>query len=148
MVNVQYVNLQAGKKKVYMLFDTEPDTKVTGDLFYSDQQEFDVEFTEMMMKITLDYLADKFREAQKNSQDLGPLVFRDKTFATTQEVQTRLQSLGLFTVIYFHFFILYVQSVPETKLIGLNIKHCMCRLGLLSPLAALSRLIWQYGSRM
>ncbi|KAF4528968.1 hypothetical protein B566_EDAN011273 [Ephemera danica] len=88
----------AGKKKVYMLFETEPDTKVTGDLFYSDQQEFDVEFTEMMMKTTLDYLGDKFREAQKNSQDMGPLIFRDNTFASTQEVQSRLQGLGLFTV--------------------------------------------------
>lgn len=42
-----YSVFQASKKKLYMLFNLEPDTSVTGGAWYSDQ-DFESEFVEVL----------------------------------------------------------------------------------------------------
>lgn len=39
---------QAAKKKLYMLYDLEPDRSITGGAWYSQEQEYDSEFVDML----------------------------------------------------------------------------------------------------
>ena len=51
-------NSQASKKKVYMLFNVEPDISVTGGAWYSDQ-DFESEFVEVLNQQCYKYLQQK-----------------------------------------------------------------------------------------
>ena len=50
--------LQASKKKVYMLFNLEPDITVTGGAWYSDQ-DFESEFVEVLNQQCYKFLQQK-----------------------------------------------------------------------------------------
>ena len=52
---------QASKKKVYMLFNVEPDISVTGGAWYSDQ-DFESEFVEVLNQQCYKYLQQKVRK--------------------------------------------------------------------------------------
>ena len=56
VVGQQY--LQAGKKKLYMLFELEPDRSVTGGAFYSEQ-EFESEFVDILTSQCHKFLQNK-----------------------------------------------------------------------------------------
>jgi hypothetical protein len=79
-----------------MLFDTIPDAKVTGDLFYSDQQEFDTEFTDVMFNTTITVLEGKAKEATSSD----PLKQMEQSYATVQEVLDKILQSGLFKVFF------------------------------------------------
>lgn len=95
-----------------MLYELTPDTKVTGDLFYSEQ-EFDTEFTDLMFNKTLNVLETKAKEAANNN----PLLQRRQSYATVQEILANILSSKLFTVntcvfilgigIFFFFFFIF-----------------------------------------
>ena len=51
---------QAAKKKVYMLFNLEPDRSVTGGAWYSDQ-DFESEFVEVLNQQCFKFLEQKVR---------------------------------------------------------------------------------------
>ncbi|XP_059477458.1 DNA-directed RNA polymerase III subunit RPC6 [Neocloeon triangulifer] len=86
----------AGKKKVYMLYDVIPDSKVTGGTFYQEQ-EFDVEFTDLLTQETLKYLNEKSAAAVVNGKG-RPLEIRNMSFATISEIQQFIGRLKIFTV--------------------------------------------------
>lgn len=50
--------MQDSKKKVYMLFDLEPDRSVTGGAWYSDQ-DFDAEFVNVLNQTCFKFLQEK-----------------------------------------------------------------------------------------
>ena len=51
---------QAGRKKVFMLFNLEPDTSVTGGAWYSDQ-DFESEFVEVLNQQCFKFLQQKVK---------------------------------------------------------------------------------------
>lgn len=51
-------NLQASRKKVYMLYDLKPDESVTGGAWYSEQ-DFDYDFVEVLSANCLKFLKQK-----------------------------------------------------------------------------------------
>ena len=53
-------SLQAPKKKVYMLFNLEPDQSVTGGSWYSDQ-DFESEFVDVLNQQCFKFLQQKVR---------------------------------------------------------------------------------------
>lgn len=54
------VILQASKKKVYMLYDLQPDRSVTGGAWYSDQ-DFESEFVDVLTNQCHKFLLNKVR---------------------------------------------------------------------------------------
>ena len=54
---------QASKRKVYMLFNLQPDRSVTGGAWYSDQ-DFESEFVEVLNQQCYKFLQDKVRSVQ------------------------------------------------------------------------------------
>ncbi|KAG7232771.1 hypothetical protein INR49_008127 [Caranx melampygus] len=70
---------QASKKKVYMLYNLQPDRSVTGGAWYSDQ-DFESEFVEA--------------EAARDSKQ-SPMVQRNSSFATSHEVWKYICELGI-----------------------------------------------------
>ena len=53
--------VQASKKKVYMLYNLQPDRSVTGGAWYSDQ-DFESEFVEVLNQQCFKFLQSKVRE--------------------------------------------------------------------------------------
>ena len=53
---------QASKKKVYMLFNLEPDQSVTGGSWYSDQ-DFESEFVDVLNQQCFKFLQQKVRQS-------------------------------------------------------------------------------------
>lgn len=52
---------QASKKKVYMLYNLQPDRSVTGGAWYSDQ-DFESEFVEVLNQQCFKFLQSKVQE--------------------------------------------------------------------------------------
>lgn len=52
------IMLQASRKKVYMLYNLEPDTSVTGGAWYTDQ-DFESEFVEVLNQQCYKFLEQK-----------------------------------------------------------------------------------------
>lgn len=50
--------MQAGKRKVYMLYNLEPDSSVTGGAWYSDQ-DFEAEFVDILNDQCFKFLQQK-----------------------------------------------------------------------------------------
>ena len=59
-------NFQATKKKVYMLYNLEPDRSVTGGAWYSDQ-DFESEFVDVLNQQCFKFLEQKVREFRKQN---------------------------------------------------------------------------------
>ncbi|KAF3850402.1 hypothetical protein F7725_012174 [Dissostichus mawsoni] len=70
---------EASKKKVYMLYNIQPDRSVTGGAWYSDQ-DFESEFVEA--------------EAAKDSKQ-SPMIQRNSSLATSHEVWKYICELGI-----------------------------------------------------
>ncbi len=56
--NFNFRTIQASKRKVYMLFNLQPDRSVTGGAWYSDQ-DFEAEFVEVLNQQCYKFLQDK-----------------------------------------------------------------------------------------
>lgn len=56
--------LQASKKKVYMLYNLQPDRSVTGGAWYSDQ-DFESEFVEVLNQQCFKFLQSKVGDRQQ-----------------------------------------------------------------------------------
>lgn len=52
-------SVSAARKKVYMLYDTVPDESLTGGAWYSNEQEFETEFVEILNMKCYQYLQQK-----------------------------------------------------------------------------------------
>lgn len=85
-------SVSASKKKVYMLYDLEPDSTVTGGAWYQDQ-EFESEFVDVLSQQCKRYLAEKQEDAK--SKGGGPLLIRTRSYATANDVHKFISELGI-----------------------------------------------------
>ncbi|XP_043254838.1 DNA-directed RNA polymerase III subunit RPC6 isoform X2 [Colletes gigas] len=92
-------SVAASKKKVYMLYNLEPDTSVTGGAWYQDQ-DFEAEFVDVLNQQCYRFL-EKKRE-QMNSCKGGPIAARNVTFASSKEVKLSVEDLEMIldTLVY------------------------------------------------
>uniref|UniRef100_A0A8C9YSU6 DNA-directed RNA polymerase III subunit RPC6 n=1 Tax=Sander lucioperca TaxID=283035 RepID=A0A8C9YSU6_SANLU len=82
----------ASKKKVYMLYNLQPDRSVTGGAWYSDQ-DFESEFVEVLNQQCFKFLQSKAEVARDSKQ--SPMVQRNSSFATSHEVWKYISELGI-----------------------------------------------------
>ncbi|XP_057654037.1 probable DNA-directed RNA polymerase III subunit RPC6 [Diorhabda carinulata] len=85
-------SVSASKKKVYMLYDLEPDSTVTGGAWYQDQ-DFESEFVDVLSQQCHRFLVEKLEESTKTSE--GPLLIRNRSYATASDVHKFISELGI-----------------------------------------------------
>ncbi|KAI5740487.1 hypothetical protein M8J76_004331 [Diaphorina citri] len=85
-------SVAASKKKVYMLFDLEPDRSLTGGTWYQDQ-DFEVEFVDVLNQQCYRFLQLKREKTANNTN--GPLVAQRLACATPKEVRKFITDLGI-----------------------------------------------------
>uniref|UniRef100_A0A671SZ07 DNA-directed RNA polymerase III subunit RPC6 n=1 Tax=Sinocyclocheilus anshuiensis TaxID=1608454 RepID=A0A671SZ07_9TELE len=83
-------SVAASKKKVYMLYNLQPDRSVTGGAWYSDQ-DFESEFVEVLNQQCFKFLQSKVRLDSKQS----PMVQKNSSFANSHEVWKYICELGI-----------------------------------------------------
>lgn len=89
-------SVAASKKKVYMLYNLEPDRTVTGGAWYQDQ-DFEAEFVDVLNQQCFRFL-DQKREETKACKN-GPIAARNVTFASSKEVWKFISDLGISKVL-------------------------------------------------
>lgn len=85
-------SVNASKKKVYMLYNLEPDRSVTGGAWYQDS-DFEAEFVDVLNQQCLRFLQMKREEAKKLRE--GPYAVQMKTLCTVSEVHKFISELGI-----------------------------------------------------
>lgn len=85
-------SVAAGKKKVYMLYNLEPDSSVTGGAWYSDQ-DFESEFVDVLSQQCHKFLLQKREHAQERGLDAVSL--HNASFASSSEVLNFISQLGI-----------------------------------------------------
>lgn len=89
-------SVAASKKKVYMLYNLEPDRSVTGGAWYQDQ-DFETEFVDILNQQCHRFLEQK-KEKTKGCNN-GPIAVRNMTFASSKEVWKYISDLGISKVL-------------------------------------------------
>lgn len=87
-------SVAASRKIVYMLFDLEPDSSITGGAWYSNQ-EFESEFIEVLTKHSYKFLEAKKSKALKNATIRSPLVKYNTSYATADRVLEFISKTGI-----------------------------------------------------
>ncbi|XP_008254568.1 DNA-directed RNA polymerase III subunit RPC6 isoform X1 [Oryctolagus cuniculus] len=85
-------SVAASKKKVYMLYNLQPDRSVTGGAWYSDQ-DFESEFVEVLNQQCFKFLQSKAETARESKQN--PMIQRNSSFASSHEVWKYICELGI-----------------------------------------------------
>ncbi|XP_063774220.1 DNA-directed RNA polymerase III subunit RPC6 isoform X2 [Pseudophryne corroboree] len=85
-------SVAASKKKVYMLYNVQPDRSVTGGAWYSDQ-DFESEFVEVLNQQCFKFLQSKAEAAKDSKQN--PMIQRNSSFASSHEVWKYICELGI-----------------------------------------------------
>lgn len=82
-------SVAASKKKVYMLYDIEPDRSVTGGTWYSDQ-EFESEFVDVLNQQCYRYLQQAKLAADKLAD---PMMQRNASFKSSKDICNYINGL-------------------------------------------------------
>lgn len=85
-------SVAASKKKVYMLYNLEPDRTVTGGAWYSDQ-DFESEFVEVLNQQCYKFLVQKNEASSESNVD--PIAQRNGSYASSQDVWKYISELGI-----------------------------------------------------
>lgn len=85
-------SVAASKKKVYMLYNLEPDRSVTGGAWYQDQ-DFEAEFVDILNQQCFRFLEQKREQAGQWAG--GPIDARNIAFASSKEVWKFISDLGI-----------------------------------------------------
>ncbi|XP_053947069.1 probable DNA-directed RNA polymerase III subunit RPC6 [Anastrepha obliqua] len=85
-------SVNASKKKVYMLYNLEPDRSVTGGAWYQDQ-DFEAEFVDVLNQQCLRFLQITRENAEKKRD--GPLAVKRLSCCTVKEVHKFISDLGI-----------------------------------------------------
>ncbi|XP_038206651.1 probable DNA-directed RNA polymerase III subunit RPC6 [Zerene cesonia] len=85
-------SVNASKKKVYMLYNLEPDRSVSGGAWYQDQ-DFESEFVDILNRQCLRFLQQRADKIKNNPR--GPIVGRTQSYATAAEVHKYITDLGI-----------------------------------------------------
>lgn len=83
----------ASKKKLYMLFDLEPDESLTGGAWYADE-EFDAIFVKTLRDVVIKYLQTKCPEGRSF---VSPMERFEASLVFLTEVHTWVTDSGIFT---------------------------------------------------
>jgi len=87
--------VNANKKKVYMLFDIEPDRSITGGAWYSGK-EFESEFVEILNEQCYHYLCERREEVEKQEKYMNdPILKRNASFASSSEIRNYIKDLRI-----------------------------------------------------
>merc|ERR1719309_96660 len=84
--------VNATKKKVYMLYNLEPDHSVTGGAWYSEQ-DFESEFVEILNQQCYRFLHHKLEQSKASSA--GPIAAKNSSMVSTSEVAKFITDLGI-----------------------------------------------------
>lgn len=87
-------SVAASRKIVYMLFNLEPDSSITGGAWYSNQ-EFESEFIEILTKHSYKFLEAKKSKSLKNTSIRSPLVKYNTSYATAERVLEFISKTGI-----------------------------------------------------
>lgn len=85
-------SVNASKKKVYMLYNLEPDRTVTGGAWYQDQ-DFESEFVDVLNQQSLRFLQMRLENAKKLKD--GPLITKKMSCCSVKQVHTFISELGI-----------------------------------------------------
>lgn len=85
-------SVAASKKKVYMLYNLEPDVTVTGGAWYSDQ-DFESEFVEVLNQQCLKFLQEKALVAKRHKDNL--IAQKQASYALSKEIWKYISELGI-----------------------------------------------------
>lgn len=85
-------SVNASKKKVYMLFNLQPDQSVTGGAWYSEN-DFESEFVEVLNQQCYRMLYQRLESAQANHS--SPLAVKTASMVTVGEVAKFVSDLGI-----------------------------------------------------
>eukprot|EP00092_Neocalanus_flemingeri_P024511 GFUD01026583.1.p1 GENE.GFUD01026583.1~~GFUD01026583.1.p1 ORF type:complete len:305 (+),score=90.50 GFUD01026583.1:85-999(+) len=85
-------SVNATKKKVYMLYNLEPDHSVTGGAWYSDQ-DFESEFVEILNQQCYRFLYHKLETSRDGSA--GPIAAKNSSMVSTKDVAKFITDLGI-----------------------------------------------------
>lgn len=75
-----------------MLYDLEPDNSVTGGAWYQDQ-DFESEFVDVLSQQCHRYLVQRAEDAADGGG--GPLLIRNRSYATAEDVHQYIANLGI-----------------------------------------------------
>lgn len=75
-----------------MLYDLEPDSSVTGGAWYQDQ-DFESEFVDVLSQQCHRFLVQRAEDAAKTGG--GPLLIRNRCYATANDVHKFISELGI-----------------------------------------------------
>ncbi|XP_076463590.1 DNA-directed RNA polymerase III subunit RPC6-like [Babylonia areolata] len=89
--------VSAARKKVYMLFELEPDSSVTGGTWYSGET-FDHEFADVLNQQCFRFLEKKAAVAKERFSDNDPLSQYNAGLASAKEVHDHITQLGISAV--------------------------------------------------
>lgn len=87
-------SVSATKKKVYMLYNLEPDHSVTGGAWYSDQ-DFETEFVEILNQQCFRFLEAKLTASQVTAATSGPIAAKNGSMCSSDEVARYIMDLGI-----------------------------------------------------
>ncbi|XP_076360581.1 RNA polymerase III subunit F [Tachypleus tridentatus] len=85
-------SVSASKKKVYMLYNLEPDRSITGGAWYSDQ-DFESEFVEVLNQQCFKFLQQKLMTARETTND--PISERNASYASSKDIWKFINELGI-----------------------------------------------------
>lgn len=85
-------SVSASKKKVYMLYNLEPDRSVTGGAWYCDQ-DFEAEFVDVLNQQCYRFLQQKL-DGTKDCKG-GPIAARNISYASSKDVWKYISELGI-----------------------------------------------------
>ncbi|KAF6026814.1 POLR3F [Bugula neritina] len=85
-------NMQNAKKKVYMLYDLQPDKSVTGGPWYSDQG-FESEYVDVLTNQCHRFLQNKYEDACGKHTD--PITIKNSSYASVEEICEYISALGI-----------------------------------------------------
>ncbi len=89
--------MNASKKKVYMLFELEPDRSITGGAWYSGK-EFESEFVEILNEQCYRYLCERKEHKSANfvlSAVADPILKKNASFVSSKEIRDYIKDLGI-----------------------------------------------------
>ncbi len=78
----------------FRLYDLEPDRSVTGGAWYSDHQDFESEFVEILNQQCHRFLSER-RDRSKSQSHAGPVATRNASTASSKEVLKYISELGI-----------------------------------------------------
>lgn len=89
-------SVAASKKKVYMLYNLEPDLSVTGGAWYSSDQDFEADLVDVLRKYTQRFLIKKKKDAIE--QFRKPTEIKRESFASANSILDHIKESGILKI--------------------------------------------------